>query len=145
MKINFNQHVNRVDTRKLYKLETLFPPEKDCSMAELRELGELIWEKESGNMKMLPEIAAGQGSYYGNCYLSFCYKIANQPPKIILSRQHRKPNVLIHEMTHALGHWNHGIKFVRKYFDLLVKYGSYDYDFLLLTAYSVNIDLEKLK
>jgi len=139
------QHTNRVDTRKLYKLETLFPPEKDQSMKQLRELGHHIWENESGNMKMLPEIVAGQGSFYGKFFLSFCYKIDKQPPKIILSRQHRKPNVLIHEMTHALGEWNHGTRFIKRYFDLLVRYGNYDYDFLLLTAYSVNIDLEKLK
>lgn len=145
MKIILNHHVNRIDTRKLYKLETLFPPEKDHSMTQLQNLGHEIWLKESGNMKMLPEIVAGQGSYYGNTFLSFCYKIGNQPPKIILARQHRKPNVLIHEITHGLGYWNHGTRFIKRYFDLLVKYGNYDYNFLLLTAYSVNIDLEKLK
>lgn len=108
-------------------------------------MGEHIWEIESGNMKMLPEIVAGQGCYYGNSYLSFCYKVGNNPPKIIMSRQHRKNDILIHEMTHALGYWDHSVKFIKRYFDLLVKYGNYDYNFLLLTAYSVNIDLEKLK
>lgn len=138
-------HVNMIDTRKLYKLEMLFPVERDRTMKQLRSLGHQIWEIESGNMKVLPEIVAGQGCYYGNTFMSFCYKIDGQQTKIILSRQHRKPHILIHEMTHALGFMDHSLKFVKRYFDLLVKYGNYDYNFLLLTAYSVNINLEKLK
>ncbi len=137
--------LNRINTRKLYKLETLFPVEKDQNISKLRSLGEKIWINETSGKKDIPEITAGRGLYHGDTFLSVCYQIGNQTPKIILARQHRKTSILIHELTHALGYWDHGEKFIKKYFDLLVKYGNYDYNFLLLTAYSVNINLNKLK
>ena len=143
--MKINQHVDMIETRKLYRLEYLFPPEKDSSMRSLVTLGHHIWEQESKDMKMLPVIVAGQGSYFGDKWTSFCFKLRGEPAKIILSRGQRKRSVLIHEITHALGIWNHGPKFIKRYFDLLVKYDNYNYDFLLLTAHSVNINLEKLK
>ena len=143
--MKINQHVSMIETRKLYQLEYLFPPEKDRSMTELSALGKRIWQSESRNMKMLPSIVAGQGSFYGNKWLSFCFKLPGEAPKIVLSRGQRKHSVLIHEVTHALGYWDHSTSFIKKYFELLVKYDGWNYDFLLLTAYSVNINLEKLK
>lgn len=137
--------MKHVDTRRLYKLELLFPKEKFVNIKQLRNLGRIIWEQESGNMKMFPEIVAAKVLNSGQENFSFCYKVGHKPAKIILVERHLTRTVLIHELTHALGYWDHSSRFIKKYFELLVKYANFDYNFLLLVACSVNMKLEKLK
>jgi hypothetical protein len=137
--------MKHIDTKRLYNLELLFPAEYFLHIKELRKLGETIWENESGNMRMFPEIVVATVSTSGQETFSICYRVGNKPAKIILAKNHLTNSVLIHEITHALGYWDHSPKFIKRYFDLLVKYAEFDYNFLLLAAYSVNMDLEKLK
>jgi len=68
----------------------------------------------------MPEVQFGSGTKYHGRYLS--YTIARergQPWLIELAPGQRNFYVLIHELAHALGPVQHGVKFAEVYHDLL--------------------------
>ena len=106
-----------VNTRRVYAFDkALYTGEPLLPMAELRKLGRRIWTKHSPWKARCPEIVAGKGMrFHDGSYISYC----EGRNRIVLTRQDRNRVILIHEMSHALTHWRHGIGFQNKYAELL--------------------------
>lgn len=120
------------DTRRLYRFE-------DCDeyfaylddeqpMYVLRRLAWRIWEEcPTGRRWGPPTVVAGRGVSYGSRRLSF-----TAGNRIELVPRQRTRRVLLHEMVHVLGPCGHGTRFVRRYVQLLARYGRQREEELLL-------------
>lgn len=145
---------NGVQTRRLYALETL--ADESCYLREenivpfrlvqarsleyLKLRAEKIWEASAPVSIQCPEIRStrAQGGF-----VSFC-----NGPTIYLGENSRNLLYLIHELTHTLtlttierrGELHHGRRFVRRYFDLLVRHGSCELGKLVTLAGLVKLE-----
>lgn len=135
----------RTDTTRLYRFESTFlhkrgqPGNKDTSIGALRVLAAKVWKDAGRQSHDVPPIIAGKGVKYNDAMYSY-YEV-KPVHKIVLVRNQRRPTLLLHEMTHALGYGNHDSKFCKTYFKLLHKYLGYDLDELKLQAASFNITM----
>ena len=123
------------DTRWLYQAERTLLKGNDHANADrpigyLRSLAKRVWKAEAPEGRRMPSIKATRGMKYGDSLTSFCAGFT----EIELARHHRTVLVLLHELTHALGPYQHGAKFVRLYFHLLKKYAGYNRWFLEMVA-----------
>lgn len=126
---------NAVDTRRLYAMERKFLQRNTPRLGifELRWLALKVWTYEKLPAEQFPKIIAGEGIFYLGVWTSYC-DTALRPMKIVLAAHHRKIPVLLHELTHAMGHWNHDCAFVERYFQLLSRYGGYTHEELVINA-----------
>lgn len=107
------------DTRAVYAWEMhTFRGAKREPIARLRRLAQRVW-RDQRTRKPLPEIVAGRGTpYHGRLYSYY------DGTRIVLARNERQVFVLLHELTHALGHEDHDSRFRRQYETLLRQYGQ---------------------
>lgn len=133
-------HNRAVETRRLYKFENLsiaYSPyaNKPRSLSFLRHLARAVWAQHGRRGLPCPAIEFGEGTPLGADRASYCegYSYIN------LCEGQRDVAVLLHELAHAHGHGTHGPGFVRRYFDLLVRYGRCDQTLLTLDAARFNI------
>lgn len=121
------KHKHMVETRRLYKFESLFEvsafANRPRSIQYLRALCERVWAKHGRRRVRAPIIDLAPDAQY-----SFCRGYR----EIKLAPHHRTVDVLLHEITHALGYCTHGRAFVRRYVKLLVEYGKCDEGKLVL-------------
>lgn len=112
-----------VATRRVYHWEAqvkLSPwLEQDRPIAALRVMANWVFDHE-GHPPY--RVVAHRGVLWGGQRLSFCYSTG----VIYLARNQRTFKILLHEIAHALGHWDHLEDFVRCYLGLLVQYGRED-------------------
>lgn len=108
-----------LDTRRLYKFETMFfkkhPLGKLQSIKKLKTIGHKILKEYK---KSIP-IKAGNGTFYNGRFLSYYHPDEG----IVLARNERNIVTLLHEITHACGHDYHNRRFVDFYFKFLIKFG----------------------
>ena len=114
-----------VETRALYSYEIAQFRDPSLiqvrSMPELRRFAERLWEHaKTARNESMPQIVAGRGYFQNNRWLSYC----EGRRRIVLARHERTLLVLIHELTHALGFETHGVRFRRRYFELLEQFGG---------------------
>lgn len=129
------------DTRRVYLYERKFLHRNlpVMKMEALRDLAFHIWLCEGLDIRRVPKVRAGRGifcpnatSWKGGAFSSYC-DFANQM-NIVLIPSHRRAPVLIHELTHAMGLFEHDQRFVRRYFSLLEKYCDYKREELIINA-----------
>jgi len=117
-----------VETRRLYRFEDVFSmalPEftrRGCTLTTLRELAAKVWARYGRKGLPVPSITFGPGIPHGNYRASW----AEGYSKIELMPGQRNRMVLLHELTHTLGHSTHGKGFVRKYIRLLTEFAQCD-------------------
>ncbi len=113
-------------TRRLYAAEMLL--ERGAALlpiGALRALAAKVWREREGRGAL--RIAAGRGAMHAGRRVSECTLYLHpRELVIVLARHERKATVLLHELTHALGHWHHDIKFLQEYFGLLADYAGID-------------------
>lgn len=125
-----------VQTRHVYYWMEIFSKEdlvpyrllNARSFAYLEELLQRVW-KEEGSPWQCPELRKTRGTMSYSLGSTFIYLL----PK------HYCKNVLLHEITHALGYKAHGPGFVSRYIELLVKYGGADRGKLVTFAHLMNV------
>jgi predicted metal-dependent hydrolase len=117
-----------VATRKMYGtekqiIEKIWGMNRPRSLKNIQVAFKLLWDHYSplyNVYRKMPEVQFGPGTKYRGRYLS--YTIARergQPWLIELAPGQRNFYVLIHELAHALGPVQHGVKFAEVYHDLL--------------------------
>ena len=117
-----------VVTRKMYGTETnviekIWGMKRPRSLNNLIVAMEVLWDHYAPKYNVtrkMPDLIFGPGTKYHGRYLS--YTVARKPGQawlIELSPGERNFYVLIHELVHALGPTQHGIKFAEIYHDLL--------------------------
>lgn len=113
------------DTRRVYAWEMqAFRGAPRTSITMLRRLAQRVW-RELKVTRPLPEIVAGRGTpYHGRLYSYY------DGTRIVLARNERQVFVLLHELTHALGHEDHDSRFRRQYQALLQRYVRRRFDSL---------------
>lgn len=139
--------MSKIDTQRLYALERLFPSEKNLALQHLQTIAAKIWDIEATHNQEFPIITFSNPHYFSRAHrdFSFCMTDVDSPTVIVLANGHHKVTVLIHELTHALGYWQHDMKFVKKYFSILDSWTVLKFDYLFLLACVVKLDVEKLK
>lgn len=121
----------RIAARRAAETRRFYAIEEECTdpvllrelpMHRLQALGRRIWEG-CGRKGDCPPIVAGRGVEQAGRLLSY-YEDGKggQRVHIMLARNHRCKQVLIHEMVHALGYGTHGIGFQGVYFALVGGY-----------------------
>ena len=105
------------ETRQVYAWEMqTFRGAPRVSIHTLRRLARRVWT-DLHVRTPLPEIVAGRGTpYHGRLYSYY------DGTRIVLARNERQAFVLLHELTHALGHEDHDASFRRQYRRLLRQY-----------------------
>jgi len=116
-----------VDTRRLYCFENTYLTgaylQKPRSLRFLKTLAEKVWAKHGRKHVRVPSIAIVEGAKWSSCtgYSEIALATATSTRRNV---PHNTVDVLIHELTHAMGFGNpHGPGFARKYVELLVEYG----------------------
>ena len=99
-------------------------------MAKLKKLLKKVWHEEDTRGLSHPYVVAGKGTLHNDAFTSYTTGFSY----IQLARHQRNSLVLLHELTHCLGFHTHGRRFVKRYFDLLVKYLGYEMGELTLLA-----------
>lgn len=123
-----HQYRLMVETRRLYRFENQFsrklPYEcrRDRPITELRLIAQTVWRKWGRKGAKCPEIKCHHGYRMTGGWYSYALGYS----EIYLSRSQRNVMVLLHELTHTMGHGTHGKGFVEKYIRLLVEYGWCD-------------------
>jgi len=85
----------------------------------------------------MPELVFGKGMWYRDGFVSYCQGHS----KIELARGQRNVLILVHEITHALGHQWHNDAFIRRYLGLLCRYAKYDATVIAELARTRGIEL----
>lgn len=122
------------ETNRLYKWEDRMrltkqlPYTLTCerTMIDLKLFAEEVWEKHGRKGWKMPEIKAWNGLFwkqYDREFRGWSYQLGRT---IKLAKRHRNRMVMLHEITHAIGHYTHGRGFVRKYAELLEEYAGLD-------------------
>ena len=141
-------HEQRVETRRLYRFEAavFLPGEELAKYASrprsekfLKNLATKVWKKHGRKNVGVPNIEITEGTF------SYCLGYSD----IVLARAtntrfnlpHNTVDVLLHELTHAMGYQTHGKSFVKKYVQLLVEYGKLSEDELLFHLAMFNIKI----
>lgn len=105
-------------TRVVYRFEDRFLPSPEWPMARLRALGRLIWREIARGRERCPEIVAGRGLRHCGRLVSYC----EGRSRVVLARHERRPRIVIHEFTHALGPITHGLRFQKLFAYLIGRY-----------------------
>lgn len=128
------EYKNRVDTRRLYRYEKKFLQrhEAQLPMKEVRALALRIWRGEGRDMRRLPKIITGKKLRYLGRWCSYCDY--DNKREIVLVYRHCKALVLVHELVHAMGFFDHDRPFLLRYFHLLEKYCGYKREELIINA-----------
>ena len=116
-----------IATRKLYGqeknvMEKIWGMNRPRSLNNLRVALKVLWDHYAPKYnvtKSMPEVVFGPGVKYHGRYLSYTGGDYGGPDKIELCPGQRNFYVLIHELVHALGPVQHGVKFAEVYHDLL--------------------------
>ena len=117
-----------VATRKMYGtekkiIEQIWGMNRPRSIQSIQIAFKLLWDHYAplyGVTRKMPDVQFGPGTKYHGRYLS--YTIARergQPWLIELCPGQRNFYVLIHELVHALGPTQHGVRFAEIYHDVL--------------------------
>lgn len=127
------EHLRRmVETRRVYKFEASYFREdvtpyasKPRSMLFLRKLAEKVWAKHGRERLSVPKIEVIDGAKWSECdgYTRITLATSKNTRGNL---PHNTIDVLLHELTHAIGYRTHGRGFIRKYTELLVEYGRCD-------------------
>lgn len=140
-------HRHAVETRRLYRFESTFlhpryapALNKPRSLRYLRALAEKVWAKHGRKGAKTPQVTIVDGAPWSTCagYSQIVLATAKNTRGNV---PHDTVEVLLHELTHALGHGTHGRGFVRRYAELLVEYGGCDAEELRLAMLSSNLTL----
>lgn len=92
------------------------------SLPYLRRVLIEVWGHESPAGKSLPVLDFGRGMHHLGAFVSYC----DGHRYIEMANGQRCVLILMHEITHALGHPWHNNGFIRRYLRLLKKYGRYE-------------------
>lgn len=113
-------------TRTLYKkevdiIERIWAMRRPRSLKTLQAALDLLWDHYAplvGTRRIKPELRFGSGTKYHGRYYS--YTMDTHPGQVIeLAPGERNFYVLIHELVHAFGPSQHGVRFAEIYHDLL--------------------------
>ena len=102
-------------------IEQVWDMKRPRSLPALQAALDLLWDHyaERLGVRMLkPQLEFGAGVKYHGRYLSYTQGL-DRGQKIVLAPGERNFYVLVHELSHALGPSQHGIRFARVYHDLL--------------------------
>lgn len=121
-----------LDTRAVYRFERTCEHalpramRAERPMAELQALAAKVWADYGRTHELY--VRADTGTSHCGKNVSYCQGgrdgEGREYADIVLARHERRPFVVLHELAHALGNWNHGPRFVRCYIKLMVKYGG---------------------
>ncbi len=122
-----------VETRRLYKFEhvfirtTMVPPRalQHRSQAYLQRFARTVWAKHGRKNVRVPVIKLRPDLDHSWC-VGFSLIELSTSGKARGGFMHNTIDVLLHELTHAIGYRTHGTGFVRKYVELLVEYAGFD-------------------
>lgn len=110
-------------TQRLYRtegelIEKIWDMRRPRSLLSLQATLDLLWDHYGGRPGRKPKLRFGPGTvYHGKPY---SYTMDTHPGQVIeLAPGERNFYVLIHEMVHALGPSQHGLKFAEIYRNLL--------------------------
>lgn len=113
-------------TRRLYQRETeiierIWAMRRPRSQKTLQAALDLLWDHyapQVGTRRLKPDLRFGPGTrYHGHNY---SYTMDTHPGQVIeLAPGERNFYVLIHELVHAFGPSQHGVRFAAIYHDLL--------------------------
>ena len=115
-------------TKKMYGteakvLEKLWDMKRPRSYKANATLLKLLWDHYAplyNVRRAMPDLEYGPGTMFGGRALSYTVTRGNGKPWLIqLAPGERNFYVLVHELVHALGPNNHGVKFAKVYHDLL--------------------------
>ncbi len=148
--MNKRKHIRArraVETRRLYRFEAVFlHPQfkphinRPRSLQYLRRLARRVWDKHGRKGIGVPRIRVMDGLEW-----SYCVGYSDIVLATATRTRHHHPHdtieVLLHELTHAMGYGTHGKGFVRKYVALLVEYGGCDEGELQLALASFGIKI----
>lgn len=113
-------------TRNLYKsesdmIEQIWGMRRPRSMVALQTALDMLWEHYAAvvnSRRRKPDLRFGPGTKYHGRSLS--YTVDTDPGQVIeLAPGERNFYVLIHELAHALGPSQHGLRFAQIYHDVL--------------------------
>lgn len=110
-------------TRRLYDtevklIEKVWDMRRPRSLKSLQATLDLLWDHYGGKPGRKPTLRFGPGTKYHGTYYSFT-RDTSPGQEIELAPGQRNFYVLIHEMVHALGPSQHGLRFAEVYRDLL--------------------------
>ena len=112
-------------TRSLYRnedlIEQIWDMKRPRSLPALQTALDMLWDHYSkilGARMIKPELQFGTGVKYHGRYLSFTQSL-DRGQRIVLAPGERNLYVLVHELSHALGPSEHGVRFAQVYHDLL--------------------------
>ena len=131
-----------VDTRRLYAWEGNCQAWPDSFLADtpiktLRRFARKVWIECAPLNKQgrMPAVVAGRGTPHGGMLTSYCLGFN----RIVLARQHRSKDIVLHELVHALGPITHGERFAKVYMRLLERYLPKAFPVLALTAQAMKV------
>lgn len=127
-----------VETRRLYLFEQVidrlgFPAYLTRVRSEkyLRALAAKVWGKHGRSRVRVPSVDVIDGEPISYC-LGYTKIVLATKKNTRSNLPHNNIEVLLHELTHAIGYTPHAKGFVRKYIQLLVEYGRCEEGKLLL-------------
>lgn len=136
-----------LETRRLYKWEAAALKVTDYvgqprTESFLQNLAAEVWAKHGRERVSVPVVNVVDGATWSDCqgYTRITLATAKNTRKNI---PHNTIDVLLHELTHAIGFRTHGYGFVRKYAQLLVEYGKCDPCELRMSMEMFNLPLRK--
>jgi hypothetical protein len=119
-----------VETRRLYKFEEEYLYKNRYissprSERFLKSLASRVWEKHGRENLPVPSVKIVDGAKWSTCkgYKEIALATSKNTRRNL---PHNTIDVLLHELTHAIGFSTHGHGFVGKYSELLVEYGRCD-------------------
>jgi hypothetical protein len=135
-----------VETRRLYQFEQVFMRRsvvpkgaiKYRSQRYLQEFASKVWAKHGRKGQRVPLIRLRADIDMSWC-IGFSLIELSISGKARGGFKHNTIDVLLHELTHAIGYSTHGRGFVRKYVELLVEYAGFDEGELRLALGLFNI------
>jgi predicted metal-dependent hydrolase len=117
-------------TRRLYRnecelIEKIWHMRRPRGLRSLQHKLDLLWKHHGGKSNRKPQLRFGPGTpYHGRC---LSYTMDTRPGQVIeLAPGERNFYVLAHELAHALGPSQHGIRFAKIYRDLLCHHTFWD-------------------
>mgnify|MGYP003341760735 CR=1 FL=1 len=112
-------------TSRLYRnedlIEQVWDMKRPRSLQALQAALDLLWDhyaERLGTRMLRPELQFGPGTKYHGRHISYTQSL-DRGQKTVLAPGERNFYVLVHELSHALGPSEHGIRFARVYHDLL--------------------------
>lgn len=114
-------------TKKMYStekqiIEKIWGMKRPRSFKSIQAAFDLLWDhysQEFNVRKPKPLVRFGPGTKYHGRYLSYTMPLKGGMQVIELAPGERNFYVLVHELAHALGPYQHGLRFAQIYHDLL--------------------------